>query len=175
MNTTARETPRQRPEAGRPLTGTARLLLPLLLLLPALSAAVTEARVYLEINNPNIRKIPIAVAPITDFTDPARQPPEAARICRKVIVGDLDFSTFFDVLADPGSYLEDRATSGVSLGTFDFGSWALIGAEMLIKGACRQVDGRLVLELRLFDVYGQQMITGKRYGVQFGADGGGFH
>ncbi|MBN2231341.1 MAG: Tol-Pal system beta propeller repeat protein TolB [Deltaproteobacteria bacterium] len=167
MPTTATDTIRPRPAIRPSPAATAlRFLLLLLLLLPAAPAA---ARVYLEINNPNIRKIPIAVAPIRDFADQSRPTTAAARSCREVIVDDLDFSTFFDVLADLGSYLEDPAGGGVSLGTFDFSSWSLIGAEMLIKGACRQADGHLVLELRLFDVYGQQMITGKRYRGDIGS------
>ena len=120
------------------------------------------SKVYLEINQPHIRKIPLAIAPLK-LLDARQQEGKLAQSCREVIINDLDFSTFFNVLGDASTYLENSRKSGISLGTFDFKDWSLIGAELLIKGGYYQAGDQFILELRLFDVFSRKMIIGKRY------------
>ncbi|NIA20225.1 MAG: Tol-Pal system beta propeller repeat protein TolB [Xanthomonadaceae bacterium] len=120
------------------------------------------SKVYLEINQPHIRKIPLAIAPLKSL-DGREQAGKLATTCREVMIQDLDFSTFFNVLGDSNTYLENSRKSGISLGTFDFGNWSLIGAELLIKGGYYQTGDQFILELRLFDVFSRKMIIGKRY------------
>ena len=135
------------------------LLICLLLLFPSF----TSGKVYLEINQPNIRRIPLAIAPLRALADHGLDGKKLADTCREVMVHDLDFSTFFNVLADTSTYLENEVKSGVSLGTFDFKDWSLIGAELLIKGGYKQKNNQLILEMRLFDVFSRKQIIGKRY------------
>lgn len=141
-----------------------KLIIPLFLaaflLLYSLPAS---SKVYLEINQPHIRKIPLAIAPLKTLDGRDQKGKKLADTCREVMIHDLDFSTFFNVLADTSTYLENEAKSGISLGTFDFKDWSLIGAELLIKGGYYQTGDQLVLEMRLFDVFSRKMIIGKRY------------
>jgi len=135
------------------------ILLVFALLYPPQSAG---SKVYLEINQPHIRKIPLAIAPLRSL-DGRKQGGKPAAICREVMIQDLDFSTFFNVLGDANIYLENSRKSGISLGTFDFRDWSLIGAELLIKGGYYQTGDQFILELRLFDIFSRKMIVGKRY------------
>ncbi len=121
-----------------------------------------SGKVYLEINRPNIRKIPLAVAPWKSLAGPG-EPDKFAADCRRVMVNDLDFSTFFAVLDDQNTYLEDPRKTGVALGTFNFNDWSLIGAELLIKSGYYLTGDQLVVELRLFNIFSQKMVLGKRY------------
>ncbi len=136
----------------------------LILLVFALLCAPQSAssKVYLEINKPHIRKIPLAIAPLRSL-DGREQGGKLADSWREVMIQDLDFSTFFNVLGDPSTYLENSRKSGISLGTFDFKDWSLIGAELLIKGGYYQTGDQFILELRLFDIFSRKMIIGKRY------------
>ncbi|MBN2332854.1 MAG: PD40 domain-containing protein [Deltaproteobacteria bacterium] len=142
-------------------TTTATMFL-LLVCSQLLLANSCHSKVYLEINQPNIRKIPLAIAPLQPMGGQDKMI-EIAAPFRDVMVSDLDFSTFFEVIADPSTYLEDSQKAGISLGTFDFRDWSLTGAELLIKGGYYRTAEQLVLELRLFNVFSQNMIFGKRY------------
>ena len=121
-----------------------------------------NSKVYLEINQPHIRKIPLAIAPLRSLNG-QEQGKKIAETCREIMIQDLDFSTFFNVLGDANTYLENSRENGISLGTFDFKNWSLIGAELLIKGGYYVTGDQLVLELRLFDIFSRKMIIGKRY------------
>jgi hypothetical protein len=65
-----------------------------------------EARVYLELDSPNLRRVPIAVAPLQPLCN-SSEDPKIAATGRKILLDDLEFSTFFEVLDDPATYLEN--------------------------------------------------------------------
>jgi len=79
-----------------------------------------------------------------------------------VIAEDLNRSGWFNVI-DRSAYIESPEDSGVTLGTFDFADWSTIGAEGLIKGRFVTRGNEISVELRLFDVFQQKQIVGKRY------------
>lgn len=79
-----------------------------------------------------------------------------------VIADDLDRAGWFRVI-DRAAYIEDPQKTGVRMGTFDFADWSTIGAEGLIKGAFETRGDDIAVELRLFDVYQQKQIAGKKY------------
>jgi TolB protein len=123
---------------------------------------VVLAKVYLDINAPEARRLPIAVqSPIPmEGSEPI---PLIAREVREVLAGDLDFSGVFRVL-DPVLYMEDLGTTGVTSGTFLFDDWELINAEALVKvGYLLRQDGDVELEFHLFDVFQRKEVTAKRW------------
>lgn len=120
-----------------------------------------EAKIYIDINAPSFRRLPIAV---TDFRylGEAEDREGYGRKIADVIRGDLDFSGFFDLL-DPVSFIEDPKRAGITEDRIDFKDWSSVGAEALVKGGI-YLDGKtLIVEARLFDVFQGRMITGKRY------------
>ncbi len=124
--------------------------------------AHVEARVYLELDSPNLRRIPLAVAPLQPLCG-CQTDEKIALTGRKILIDDLEFSTFFELLDDPSSYLEKPKSCGLSQGSFDFRNWSLIGAELLIKAGYSQNGEKLVVEFRLYDTLAGKMIVGKRY------------
>ncbi len=102
------------------------------------------AKIYLDINAPAARRLPIAVqSPIPmKGSEPI---PLIAREVREVLAGDLDFSGVFRVL-DPVLYMEDLGTTGITSDTFIFEDWELINAEALVKvGYLLRPDGDVEL------------------------------
>ncbi len=121
-----------------------------------------EARVYLELDSPNLRRIPIAIAPLQPLCN-SSEDPEVAETGRKILLDDLEFSTFFEVLDDPATYLEKPRKCSLTIGSFDFRNWSLIGAELLLKTGYSVAGKHLVTEFRLYDTMAGKMIVGKRY------------
>lgn len=120
------------------------------------------AKVYLDINAPEARRLPVAVqVPVPmEGSEPT---PLIAREVREVLSGDLDFSGVFRVL-DQVLYVEDIGTAGITAGTFLFDDWELINAEALVKtGYLLRPDGDVELEFHLFDVFQGKEITAKRW------------
>jgi len=120
------------------------------------------AKVYLDINAPEARRLPIAVqSPIPmEGSEPT---PLIAREVREVLAGDLDFSGVFRVL-DPVLYVEDLGTTGITSDAFLFDDWELINAEALVKvGYLLKPNGDVELEFHLFDVFQRKEVTAKRW------------
>lgn len=133
----------------------------LLFFLLAVPAGVS-AKVYLDINAPSARRLPVAVQlPVPlDGSEPV---PLIASEVREVLAGDLDFSGVFRVL-DQMLYMEDIGTADIRPGTFSFDDWELINAEALVKtGYLLRPDGDLELEFHLFDVFQRKEVTAKRW------------
>jgi TolB protein len=116
---------------------------------------------YIDLTNPYLRKIPIA---IPDFKalpgDPAVADVavQGARLAGET----LAFTGYFSVV-DRAAYLVDPRTMGVTGADIDFKAWTGIGSELLITGLASVADGVVELELRLFDTVKQELVIGKRY------------
>ncbi len=121
-----------------------------------------EARIYLELDSPNLRRIPLAVAPLQPLYG-CQEDTESALLGRKILIDDLEFSTFFELLDDTSNYLEKPKSCNLSQESFDFRNWSLIGAELLIKAGYSLNGKKLVVEFRLYDTLTGKMIVGKRY------------
>lgn len=113
---------------------------------------------YIDIRNPSMRKIPLAVPPFQVIPEGSDIGARGA----KLISQYLDFTAYFKII-DPGAFLlaPDRPIPDPE--NVDFNNWVPIGAELLITGNAL-VQGDLVdLELRLFDAFKQSLLLGKRY------------
>ena len=146
---------------SNPIIATLALILLVVCALAILPARL-EAKIYLELDSPNLRRIPLAVAPLQPLCG-YDENQEVALEGHKILVDDLEFSTFFELLDDPSRHLEKSRSCGLSLGSFDFRNWSLIGAELLIKTGYSVSGNKLVVEFRLFDTMAGKMIVGKRY------------
>ncbi|TAL25845.1 MAG: Tol-Pal system beta propeller repeat protein TolB [Nitrospirae bacterium] len=107
---------------------------------------VAEAKVYIDIASPEVKKLPIAVQ---EFT--GKEGKNIADIIRE----DLDFTGFFLGL-DRAAYIES------SLQMFNPQNWTVIGAEAVVKG---NVNGEqnLIVTASLYDVFESREIFKREY------------
>lgn len=136
-------------------TGSARHRWPLLGLLflllgPLLDSQPADARVYLDITSPEMRKISMAVPPLVEQLQ-ADQLADDGRRMADIISRALELHGFFEVI-DPQLYGERQEAN-----------WRRHGAEFVILGRYRQSAEGINLELRLLSIDEGKMIYGRRY------------
>jgi TolB protein len=130
---------------------------------PALRAV--EAKVYIDIDSPAGRKLPIA---IQEFIDIGTLPGEEEMVgpareeLMDALKGDFDFSGLLDII-EKDAYLEEPSEKGFSLQGIKFGLWRVIGAELLINGGLKIEDKKLTVEVHLFDAVTEVQLLAKRY------------
>lgn len=125
------------------------------------STAVMAGYDYIDITNPFLKKIPIAIPRFKNMvgTSPAETlSVEGARLT----AATLEFSGYFKIM-DPAAFLENPHEKGITQQNITFKNWSGIGAEMLITGGVVQRNGLLALEMRLFDTFNAKLLIGKRY------------
>lgn len=110
---------------------------------------------------PGAERYPIAVSPLKNL-GPAEDGGRLSEGIADTLIRDLELSGWFKVL-DRSAYIEHPQKTGITLGSFDFGDWSVLGAEGLVKGGFELRGEELTVELRLFDVYQQKQIVGKKY------------
>lgn len=125
------------------------------------SSTVSSAKIYIDINSPGSRRLPIAFPDfkMLEDTDASGQIPT---LLYDVLAQDLAYSGFFDIL-DKKSYIEDQKQIRLNEREINFKDWSVIGAEGLIKGGVILRGDDLIVEMKLFDVILEKTIIGQRY------------
>ncbi|MBV9989911.1 MAG: Tol-Pal system protein TolB [Alphaproteobacteria bacterium] len=114
-----------------------------------------SAALQVDVNQGNIQPLPIA---IPDFIGD----PQGANIA-KVVRADLERSGLFKPL-DPKSYVEQIKSINAAP---TFANWRVINAQGLVTGQAQaQSDGRLRVDFRLWDIYGESQMLGLQYFTQ---------
>lgn len=135
------------------------------LLLVVASAAVSDAKVYIDLGAPAGKRLPIAIQEFQGVgASPTLSDSERA-IGEKLLAtieSDLAFTGLFDII-EKEAFIESPETSGLTLAETNFADWRAIGAELVIKGGLRMQKGKLVFEVRLFDTVKESRLLGKRY------------
>ena len=128
-----------------------------------LVSSPAQARVYIDIDQPLAKKIPVAIPDFVPISQDSDISPEISQGLVKRLGDNLDLLGMF-VILDKRTFLETNVRAGLSLKErINFKEWLAIGSELLIKGAFTIYDDKLSLELRLFDVFEGRMLLGKRY------------
>jgi TolB protein len=130
----------------------------LLFLVAAPHAAGYEV---IDINNPFIRKIPLAVPyfkNLSSTSEALKQSEQAADLLAET----LEFTGYFKII-DRGAFLSDPRKSGIRTTQVQFRNWRGIGAELLITGGALYTANQIEMELRLIDTAKETLIVGKRY------------
>ncbi|MDY6952399.1 MAG: Tol-Pal system beta propeller repeat protein TolB [Thermodesulfobacteriota bacterium] len=125
------------------------------------AGAPCQARVYLDITAPYLRKIPTAVPVFKDLGS-GDKAGELSRELAGLLAETIDFTGFFEIL-DRRGFLEDPLEASLAESAIPFKNWTIIGAELLVKGGFEYRKDRLKMELRLFDTFGGHLVIGKRY------------
>jgi TolB protein len=123
--------------------------------------AQSETYQYIDIRNPFLRKIPLAVPLFKNQTGSPRED-ENSRKAADLLAGSLDFTGYFKIL-DRSAFLFDPQKSGASAADINFQSWTVIGTELLITGVFEQTGDNVAMEMRLFDTIRGRQALGKRY------------
>lgn len=116
---------------------------------------------YIDINNPFLRKIPIAV-PFFKALSKQKAEVDLGQSGSQTAGETLAFTGFFKVM-DRGAFLEDPQTAGIETAEILFKNWVAIGAELLITGGVNVRGDMVEMELRLFDTFKGRLLVGKRY------------
>jgi TolB protein len=126
-----------------------------------LYSAPATGRMYIDINSPLQKKIPIAIPAFRhDGGDTPDQ--QVGKRLAETLSGALSFSAFFQPL-DPAVFLQDPRQMGVELQEIKFPEWSFLGADFLIRGSYRLQGERLEVVVRLFDVIHQTQLLKKAY------------
>lgn len=131
----------------------------ILLLFLAAPGGAAQAQLAIDISRGSLEPLPIAV---TDFYSDA---PEAERFghdIARVVAADLERSGLFRPI-DSGAFIQSAKEVQQSL---RFADWRVINAQALITGRVElQVDGRLKVEFRLWDVFTEEHLLGMMLGT----------
>ncbi|MDY6905198.1 MAG: Tol-Pal system beta propeller repeat protein TolB [Thermodesulfobacteriota bacterium] len=146
----------------------------LICLLPGVSTAGYD---YINISNPFLFKIPVAVpvfkamthtpapnvqASTNGDTGPASLESAIARDAADLLAGTLVFTRYFEII-DRAAFIEEPAEKGITLEEVNCKNWRDIEAEFLITGGVSLRNDVMSLELRLIDVFKERMLIGKKY------------
>jgi TolB protein len=129
----------------------------LAVVIPVLSAGSARAAITIDLTNPNVQPLPIA---ITDFFGTKPQDASKGGDVAGVVAADLERSGLFKPIAK-AAFIQ---TPESLLTQPRFADWRVINAQALVTGTAEtQPDGRLRVEFRLWDVYGEQQLAGLAY------------
>jgi TolB protein len=126
------------------------------LLCSFIAATVSVARVYIDIESPELQPLPIAIA---QFKDVGRSQSNLGRKIMKILTNDLTISGFFEII--PQSEFP-REIYGLA-DPPDYGGWTGNRAEALVMGGYSSNGGQFAIEFRLFDLVDKAFLGGKKY------------
>lgn len=134
--------------------GGAALILLALFLFPSAASAV----LYIDINAPGGKRMPIAVA---DFAAGPGDP-SASREIPKILSDDLAITALFE-LVPRTAHMEAVTAAHFSGKPLSFPGWKMIGAEAVVIGKVEAQGGGVTIEMRLYDATQGTLLVGKRY------------
>jgi len=136
-----------------------RLVGPLLLALAVvLTPEAGHAILYIDINAPGGKRMPVA---LPDLVVVGADPSLSAAI-PKVVSDDLRMTALFEVLS-PQSYLEKILPTHFTGKPLSFPDWKMIGAEAVVIGKVEARGDQIVVEMRLYDSTLGNLMAGRRY------------
>ncbi|MGE5700703.1 MAG: hypothetical protein ACM31N_11650 [Deltaproteobacteria bacterium] len=123
-----------------------------------LAPAPASAILYIDINAPGGRRMPVALPALVV----ASGDQSLAASIPKVIGDDLGMTALFEILSAK-SYLERIVPAHFSGKALSFSDWKLIGAEAVVIGKVDARGDQITVELRLYDSTLGNMMAGRRY------------
>jgi TolB protein len=114
---------------------------------------------YIDINNPSLKKVPIAI-PFFKPVSGNGSESETAQTGATLLSDTLSFTGYFKIL-DRGSFLVDARQLDVAAPVFK--GWTAVGAELLVTGSVALNNPQIEMELRLFDTYNERQLLGRKY------------
>jgi len=120
-------------------------------------AAPASAQLRVDINEGHLNPMPVAVV---DFLGPNAAAQQVGRDVSQVIRANLDRSGLFRPV-EPSAFIERISAMEVPP---RFADWRVINAQALVVGQVTPLpDGRIRIEFRLWDTFGESSLTGFQY------------
>ena len=116
-----------------------------------LAARNARAEIEVNVNRGDVQPLPIAI--------PAFGGGATGAEIAKVIGANLQRSGLFRPL-DPATFIEKDLNAAIQP---RFPDWKQINAQALVNGQIRVLDGRLVVDFRLWDVFSEQQLLGLQF------------
>ncbi len=116
---------------------------------------------YIDISKPFLRKIPLAI-PLFKNESATVKGAQSSESSADLLSASLEFTGYFKIL-DRRAFLFDPQSDGILTPQINFANWTVIGAELLITGLYEENNGKISMELRLFDTFNGRRILGKKY------------
>ncbi|MDH4317184.1 MAG: protein TolB [Desulfobulbaceae bacterium] len=126
------------------------LLLLCLLIIPGIALPVRAEKVYLDISNPNLRKLVVAVPYFTDLS-PRGGSGTMGREMAELLSRALEFHGFAEVV-DPLKY-----------GGGTDADWTGLGVDYVLMGRFETAGSGMMIEGKLFNVSKKEFLAGLRY------------
>lgn len=134
-----------------------KVLLSLFIVALSIVPSVAKAELRVDVTKGTMDPIPIA---ITQFVPKDGSDGQFASDVPGVVSSDLESTGLFKLI-NPQSFIQDAASMQTQI---RFNEWKAINAQALVNGTVTKLpDGRTRVEFRLFDVFGQQQLTGMAY------------
>ena len=115
---------------------------------------------YINISDPFLRKIPIAI-PLLKVVSGTQIEESVAENASDLLSETLEFTGYFKIL-DRSAFLIEPQSDTIAA-NINFRNWTYVGAELLITSSILIKDDLLEMEFRLYDTFKEQLLTGKRY------------
>lgn len=123
---------------------------------------------YININDPFVRKIPLAIPGFKSLTGHAEEDSIAVESV-EILSSALNFTGYIKIM-DSAAFLDNPAKRGITGADIAYKNWTTIGSELLITGGVVENNGNIRLELRLFDTFKETLLVGKAYNIKKRAD-----
>ncbi len=124
-----------------------------------LAVSNAEAKLYIDITSPSMRRISIAVPDFKHLGSTGEHAELSSQLAG-IIANDFELSGYFNCL-DKGSFIEGP-DAGITRDGINFKDWSVIGAELLLKAGFECIGQQLKVETRLFEVFSGRQVYGKR-------------
>ncbi len=115
---------------------------------------------YIDISQPFLRKIPIAV-PLFKKVSSDHETDQLSKSASDLLAETLEFTGYFKFI-DREAFLVNPQTDA-AFASVNFHDWTSIGAELLVTGGVQVQDNLVEIELRLYDTFKEKLLVGKRY------------
>lgn len=133
-----------------------KIILSFLCCLISLSAF---ARIYIPVDQPSDKKLPIAITRLVPLDGGAGS---LEKEIPNIIQKDLENSAYFQFIPSH-AFLEEAGNTNIAQETINFDLWTAIEAQALIKGGISKKGDSVKVELRLFDPFLKETLVGKQY------------
>ena len=121
------------------------------------------AKVYVDIDSPSFKLIPIAISDFNDKATSTTKRTDPGITVSEGVKQDLTLTGIFNIL-NKKSFLEDQdSIKATTAEKIRFADWAAIGADYLLRGNIMQNNKEIIADSYLFDVTSGELIFNKKY------------
>ena len=116
---------------------------------------------YINISNPFLNKIPIAITSFKNISKDG-QGKETIKEIEELLHHYIKYIGFFNII-DKNAFIQSDEKIGSISSEINFRDWSSIGTELLLTTIVKVDKNELRLEFRLFDTFKSRLIVGKIY------------